>query len=212
MQSALPYHVFARSNNKEWFYLASDEVWSICKTLFSKTFHDYSSRVLEFVLMSNHFHLLIETPEANLNEVMNYFMREFSRAVGRKTGRINHIFGGRYKGCLIEHAAHFAHIYKYVLRNPVEAGLSSRVEEYPFSTLKREFGQSLGFPVAEILEHPLSGYIPLEIAARMTWLNTKYRFEQAELIRQSLKRTEFKFPAHPRHASVVKTLTNSFQK
>ena len=71
---------------------------------------------------------------------MNYFMREFSRTVGSKTGRINHVFGGRYKGCLIQDALYLAHVYKYVLRNPVEVGLSANVESYSFSSFQREIG------------------------------------------------------------------------
>lgn len=71
---------------------------------------------------------------------MNYFMREFSRTVGSKTGRINHVFGGRYKGSLIRDALHFSHVYKYILRNPVAGGLAVRVEDYRLSTVRREWG------------------------------------------------------------------------
>ncbi len=205
-QNTFPYHVTARSNNCEWFFLASNEIWEICSYLFDLVAQRYHSKVYEFVLMSNHFHLLIETPEANLGAIMNYFMREFSRSVCTKTNRINHIFGGRYKGSLISNPLYFAHVYKYILRNPVEVGLSTRVETYAFSTFQREIGKPVTFPIEVIHSSSLSEYIPKYLTERTHWLNTKYDQEQAQLLRNSLKRTSFNFPTHHRHQATVDSL------
>jgi putative transposase len=206
LQGTFPYHVTARSNNREWFYLPTSEVWEICSDLWILLSEKYHARVFEFVLMSNHFHLLISTPDGNLDRIMNYFMREFSRTVGAKTGRINHVFGGRYKGSLIEKPYHFAHVYKYTLRNPVVAGIKNKVQDYPFSTFKRELGSELPFPIEPILSHPLSTLIPKDPANRTEWLNTKYESEQAELLARALKRTTFTFPTHHRHHKTVESL------
>ena len=206
LQSVFPYHVTARSNNREWFYVPTPIIWEICCRLFSTVNERYGSVVIEFVLMSNHFHLLISTPGANLDRIMNYFMREFSRTVGSKTGRINHVFGGRYKGSLIRDALHFSHVYKYILRNPVAGGLAVRVEDYPFSTVRREWGEEICFPISSILAQPLAAYIPIELSPRLEWLNKPYSRDQSGLLRRALKQTEFRFPTHHRHRSIVEEL------
>jgi len=206
LQSEFPYHVTARSNNREWFYLPSPLIWDICGYLFNLVKKMYEADILEFVLMSNHFHLLIQTPKENLDRIMNYFMREFSKAVGTKSGRTNHIFGGRYKGSLIQEPLYFAHVYKYIFRNPIEAGIIQRVEDFSFSTLKREWNKPLRFEVKPILLHPLSENIPKKLSERLEWMNTKYTHEQYELIRRSIKKTIFHFPTHRRHQSLIESL------
>lgn len=207
LQSVYPYHVTARSNNREWFYLPSSEIWLICGHLLAKVEEKYQAGVLEFVLMSNHFHLLIETPGSNLDRIMNYFMREFSRTVGTRAGRINHVFGGRYNGSLIRDPWHFLHVYKYVLRNPVAAGMEEKVEDYVYSTLRRELGERYPFPVLPILDHSLSALIPRGIEGRLEWLNLPYEAAESELLRRALKQTEFRFPSHRRHSLTVSCLS-----
>src|SRR5579862_9917763 len=89
----LPYHIWARSNNRDWFYLPTEKMWEICiNQLFNVTIA-YGLRVHAFTLMDNHYHLLASTPFSNLGSIMNYFMREVSREVNQTTGRTNHVFG-----------------------------------------------------------------------------------------------------------------------
>ena len=65
-----PYHVTARTNNQEWFKLSLDEVWSIFERVLSKVQLRYSIEIYQFVLMSNHYHLLLSTPEANIDKAI----------------------------------------------------------------------------------------------------------------------------------------------
>ncbi len=207
----LPYHVTNRSNNREWFSLPIEEVWAIFSPILLTAIVRYEVNLMAFVLMDNHFHLIVQTPRANLGRFMNYVTREVSRAIGRRTGRINHVFGGRYKSCLLRDPQSVAHAYKYVYRNPVDAGLSKTCEDYPFSTLNRLLGNHSPFPVADSLVCGM-GLIPTNVPARLRWLNEPFPEEQRDMIRRALRRREFAFTTRGVEQPVVRRLEAAFQK
>ncbi|WII72204.1 transposase [Bdellovibrio sp. 22V] len=183
-----PYHLSARSHNKEWFHLPIHEVWEIMSNYLYFIHQAYKVEIHAFVLMSNHFHLIARFPENNMQEAMNYFMRETSRVISRSSGRINQTYGSRYFRSVITKDLHLEHVYKYVYRNPVEAKICAQVEDYPFSTLQIRLGLRNGvIPLAPDLlleEKPHS---------TLTWLNTKPLENDKETIRKSLKRPSFGF-------------------
>jgi putative transposase len=182
-------HVTARCLNKEWFKVPIEEVWDIfCDYLFL-TKCGFNLEIYSFVLMNNHFHLIVRTPDANLSQAMNYFMRETSKTITLLAGRINQTYGGPYCWSIIKNDIYFKHAYKYVYRNPVEAGLVRNVEDYRFSTIFSKLGQS-------------KNHIPLVedkilfscVESSLAWLNKSYPSEEIKLeIRQALARKEFQF-------------------
>src|SRR5687767_14154985 len=96
LQNEHPYHVRARSNNREWFYLPLEHCWSIYSRYIKETSQKYGFATHNFVLMKNHFHWNVSTPSCNLSEGMQYFMSRTSIAIARSAGRINRIYGSRY--------------------------------------------------------------------------------------------------------------------
>lgn len=187
------YHVRARSNNREWFYIPISDLWKIFLKQFQEVSVRYNAHIVAFVLMSNHYHLLIETPLGNLGLIMNYLQREVSRSVGAISGRTNHVFGGTYKGTLIANSRYLHNVYRYVYQNPLRAGLCNKVESYPFSTIR--------FLAEGIFPIPLSDYvvcergaIPRELSKRLEWLNQPLAPEQTDLIQRGLKKAQFQFP------------------
>ncbi len=185
--SEYPYHVTARCLNKEWFGASKSEIWSILTNNLYTVRHSYEVRILAFVLMDNHFHLLVQTPKANLSAAMNYFMRETSRSIGRITGRINHIYGSRYFRSLITNPHYYLHAYKYVYRNPVEVGLCANVEDYPYSSLHALLGQSHTIMPIEEDSTLFAGASHLTLA----WLNTKPDPNTYQDVKNALRRNEF---------------------
>ncbi len=183
--SNFPYHVTVRSNNRDWFYLPIDHVWSIFNAYLFKTQEQFNVEIHAFVLMSNHIHLLLTTPGANLDVAMKYFLRESCRSVNRTAGRINHLFGGPYKWSLIGDPVYYRHAYKYVYRNPVKAGVCSRIENYPFST--RGKGPTL------VIMTPSRFDAALPESRLLEWLNVGYSKEEDDCVRRALRRREFKF-------------------
>ncbi len=187
-----PYHVTARCINREWFRIELPEVWSLMTDYLYLTSHLFSLEIQSFVLMSNHFHLVVRTPQANLSTAMNYFMRETSREITRKSGRINQTYGSRFHRSLITSHHYYMNVYKYVYRNPVRAGLCARVEDYPFSTLHGLLGQrKMLIPMVEdtLLFNPSLD------ERHMKWLNTKSLSSHEEEIRKGLKRAVFSLVA-----------------
>ena len=193
--SAAPYHVTARSNNKEWFYLPMLECWAVYEEILNRTADKYRTEIHAFVLMSNHFHLLISTPSQNLPETMRYFMTETSREIGRRVGRINHIFGGRYRWSVLWGPADLAYVYKYVYRNPIRASLCRKAEQYPYSTLRKQIELRCRIPITEGYDR-LWQLIPKTIEHRVDWLNRPAGKDEERLISLGLRRYEFQLPDH----------------
>lgn len=186
-----PYHVTARSHNKEWFEIPIEKVWDIFSRYLYFITLAYGVRIHAFVLMNNHFHLLVTTPQANLSEAMNYLMREVSKSINLEAGNINQVFGGPYHWSLIKNRLYYQHAYKYLYRNPVEAGICSRVEKYKYSSLRGLLGfDHLPFPAFDNMNLIIN---PNE---RLKWLNTPYpNSDFLEDIRLALRHQEFEFHA-----------------
>jgi putative transposase len=181
-QSEFPYHITARNLNREWFNLPLEAVWAIFEEELFMTSKLHGLEIYAFVLMKNHFHLIARTPEANISQCMLRFMSNVSRRLNEKGNRINGNFAGRHFKTIIQENSYFLNTYKYVYRNPVEAGLAEKVEHYPFSTLFGLLGKApLFIPLTEdttLFSDPEETLI---------WLNSKPRTSQIEAIRYALK-------------------------
>ncbi len=187
-----PYHISARCHNGEWFELDMDTVWSIMEDYLFLIAAVYGVQIHAFVLMSNHFHLLMTAPRGNLSAALLYFMRETSREITRLSGRINQTYGSRNHKTLLSQYLYYMNTYKYIYRNPVRAGISEKVEEYRYSTLHGLCGfKPLIVPLAEdtIL------FSPEFDKSALQWLNNKPLVEQEEEIRLALRRSQFELKA-----------------
>jgi putative transposase len=114
------------------------QVWKICLEALQFANHKTSIELHAFVLMNNHYHLVISTPEANLDYFMSLFNKYISDEIGRTSGSLNRKFGGRYKWCLIESQQYYFNVLRYVFRNPMRANLVEKAEEYLYSSLGSE--------------------------------------------------------------------------
>jgi len=187
LQSEFPYNIGARCINREWFQVPMTEVWTIFCEELADTIQKHGLLVHSFVLMSNHFHLIASTPDANIDKCMHRFMGRTSRRLTSKGNRINQTFAGRHFKCILHHPNYYLNAYKYNYRNPVTAKICQSVEEYPFSTLQAVLkGQSAPFPIAE---DTTFAYDP---AGTMKWLNTEPEAQKLEAVRCGLKRQYFR--------------------
>ena len=148
LQPDFPYNVTARCINREWFNLPMDEVWEIFSEELFWVSRTHNFKIHSFVLMSNHFHLIVRTPDSNISSGMQQFMRSTSWRLTRAGNRINETYAGRHYKTILDTNSYFLNAYKYNFLNPVKAGLCERVEQYPYSSLNRilGFGKIL-FPV-----------------------------------------------------------------
>lgn len=204
--SEFPYHVRARTNNQSWFPLHMDEVWRIFEYYITEICIRYGAKIGSFVLMSNHFHMIIWTPNENLDEIMHYLLREVSKKINEKAGRINHLFGGPYKWTIVDNERYLGHVYRYNYQNPVRVRLSDRVETYRYSTAYFLFNKiKLKFDIHHELLCDLAKINP-DIRKQIHWLNESLSKKQIEATRLALKKKFFQFPKHSSFNFALKTL------
>jgi putative transposase len=188
-QSEVPYHVTARSNNRDWFSLPLEQGWDIFKKRIIHAEKFYNFKTHAFVLMGNHYHWLMTTPDRNLAEGMCHFQTQSSWEIARKSNRINRIYGARYKPTLIETPWHFSNALRYIYQNPIRAGVCSDVRNYAWSSFHDE---SLVMPLPAFEE-----FIPKIRHEYIRWLNTvPEQFQYC--MRKALRRSVFKFPRNPK--------------
>ena len=190
--NTLPYHVTARTNNRELFHCPLVRVWQVLTWQCYEMSVIYGARIHAFVLMPNHFHFLVSVPEYDLGQVMQQFMRSGTKTLNRISGRSGHVFGGRYHWTVVNSSVYFAHVLKYVYRNPVRAGLCNQVENFEYSTLQGLFGIGpLPFPLYYPFEQRGFDLISNDYQEMQSWLNVPFRTEHERAIRQALRRTQF---------------------
>ena len=135
------YHVTSRGDGREDIYLsdADREDWlgvfaQVCQR-FNWTCHAWCQ-------MSNHYHLLIETPEANLAKGMRQLNGVYTQHFNRTHARTGHVFQGRYKAIMVERDSYLLELARYVVLNPLRAGMVKRLETWPWSSYLATCGQS----------------------------------------------------------------------
>jgi putative transposase len=127
------YHVTSRGNARQRVFHDRQDFQRRCEWL-RRTVEVYGWRLHAFALMSNHDHLFVETPRANLAAGMQFLNGSYTSDFNRRHRRTGHLFGGRYKAVLIEGEGHYWEVSRYIHLNPVRAGLCLRPEQWPWSS------------------------------------------------------------------------------
>ncbi len=137
------YHVTCRGNEKQTIY-RDDADRNRFLQLLNQSVNIYSIKLHSFVLMSNHFHLLIETPLGNLSEFMRHFNIAYIGYYNRRHKRVGHLYQGRYKAILVDRDAYLSVLSRYIHLNPVRVKSQEdidpkekykRLKSYPWSSL-----------------------------------------------------------------------------
>jgi putative transposase len=95
-----------------------------------------------YCLMGNHYHLMIETPEANLTMGMRQLNGVFTQWSNRRHQRSGHLFQGRYKAIVVDRDAYFLELARYIVLNPVRAAMVKRPQEWAWSSYGPMIGKS----------------------------------------------------------------------
>jgi putative transposase len=90
--------------------------------------------------MSNHYHAVVETPEGNLAQGMRQLNGVYTQYVNRTHGRVGHVFQGRYKSILVEKDSYLLELARYVVLNPLRAGMAKEVGDWPWSSYPAMIG------------------------------------------------------------------------
>ena len=127
------YHVHARGNERKKIFF-TDTDYQKFKDYIAGAIEKYHCLVHCYVLMGNHYHLIVETPEANISRVMHYISGSYTTYINIKRGRSGHLFQGRYKSILVDKDSYLMELSRYIHLNPVRAKLVDKPEEYVYSS------------------------------------------------------------------------------
>ena len=127
------YHVTSRGNERRDIFLDDSDRRKFLDIL--EDYHDrYGILIYCYVVMDNHYHVVVETPQGNLLKVMHGINSGYTGYFNRKYGRAGHLFQGRYKGILVERDAYLLELSRYVHLNPIRARMVDRPERYKWSS------------------------------------------------------------------------------
>jgi REP element-mobilizing transposase RayT len=134
------YHVTSRGNRREPIY-EDDEDRRMFLGILAEVVKQFNWICHAYCLMTNHYHLVVETPERNLSKGMRQLNGVYTQASNRRHGRSGHLFQGRFKAILVDKEAHLLELVRYVVLNPVRAGAVARAGEWPWSSYRATAGE-----------------------------------------------------------------------
>lgn len=127
------YHITARGNERKDVFKSQRDREQFLSYLESAV-NRYGAVIHAYCLMSNHYHLLIETPSGNISQIMQHINGAYTNYFNVKRKRAGHLFQSRYKAILIEADEYYKELSRYIHLNPVRAGMVTRPEEYRWSS------------------------------------------------------------------------------
>jgi len=147
-----PHHVILRGNNRQAIFFSDLDRQQLLATLAESAAH-YSVAIHAYVLMDNHFHLLLTPPSSDaLSRMMQSLGRRYVGWFNARHQRSGTLWEGRFRAGLIEGERHLLACMRYIELNPVRAGLCAEAGQWPWSSAAHHLGQERN---ALITEHEL---------------------------------------------------------
>ena len=134
------YHITSRGNERGTIFRTQKDYERFLGYLESAT-DRYGARIHCFCLMSNHYHLLLETPRGNLHAILHHLNTSYTNYLNARMGRVGHLFQGRYRSILVEKDAYALELSRYIHLNPVRANLVRDPLGYPWSSYAAYLGR-----------------------------------------------------------------------
>ena len=135
------YHVTSRGNERKAIFRDDADRQLFLNTL-AQVIERFHWLCHAYCLMDNHYHLVVETADANLSKGMRQLNGVYTQTYNRRHRRVGHLFQGRFKGILIQKDSHFLEVCRYVVLNPVAAGMAKGPREWAWSSYRATAGQS----------------------------------------------------------------------
>lgn len=127
------YHVIQRGNNREYIFRKSED-----KKCLLQLVNDYKGDrnfdLLGFVIMDNHYHMMIKPFNAKLQDMMHRINHKYSMYYNRQNRRTGHVFENRYKSIFVNDQSYLLSLLRYIHQNPIKANMCERVKDYPWSS------------------------------------------------------------------------------
>jgi putative transposase len=133
------YHVTSRGNERRKIVVNDADRWQFLKVL-AEVIEEEKVACHAWVLMDNHYHLLLETPAGNLSGAMKHLNGIYTQRFNRKHHRIGHLFQGRFKAIVVEKEAYLKELCRYLVLNPVRAKMVEKPEQWKWSSYRATAG------------------------------------------------------------------------
>ena len=143
------YHVTSRGDRRENIYDNDGDREKWLENL-GNTCRRFNWRCHAYCLMDNHYHIVIETAEANLSKGMRQLNGVYTQYYNRQHARVGHVFQGRYKGILVERDEYLLELARYVVLNPIRANMIKNIEDWKWSSYNAMTGKDVVQPWLEI--------------------------------------------------------------
>jgi len=134
------YHVTSRGNGRESIYSDDRDRKTFLQTL-DDVYCRYHWLIHAYCLMDNHYHLLVETPDGNLSIGMRQLNGVFTQRFNRRHKHVGHIFQGRYKAILVQKDSYLLELIRYIVLNPVRAGMVKDADDWRWSSYRAMTGR-----------------------------------------------------------------------
>ena len=129
----------SRGNNKQEIF-ADDEDCRRFLRMLSRAASRFEVRCYAYCLMRNHYHLLLEPGPYAIWRMLQQLNSSYCQSFNRRHGRVGHLLGGRYKSPIVDSDVYFLRVVRYIVRNPVAAGLVDRPDAYLWSSFRATAG------------------------------------------------------------------------
>ncbi len=129
------YHVMNRGRRGEAIFTGKNDYNAFIELL-KELVEDYNVKVAAYCLMSNHYHLLVQTPDANISRSMRHLNGVYTQRFNKMNFCDGQLFRGRYKSIIVDWDNYLLELLRYIHRNPLEAGVVEKLNKYTWSSHK----------------------------------------------------------------------------
>jgi REP element-mobilizing transposase RayT len=135
------YHITSRGDRRESIF-EDDKDCETFLSVLAEVVDRFNWICHAYCLMTNHYHLLVETVDGNLSKGMRHLNGVFTQSSNRRHRQTGHLFQGRFKGILVEKDAYLMELSRYIVLNPVRAAMVNSPEEWPWSSYRATMGEA----------------------------------------------------------------------
>ena len=129
----LLYHITSRGDDRKKVFISKTDYQKFLEYI-QKSKEKFKFYLYAYCLMGNHYHLLLETTQANISRVMQHINTSYTVYYNVKRKRCGHVFQGRYKSIVVEADSYLLELTRYIHLNPVRAKIAGSPEKYPWSS------------------------------------------------------------------------------
>ena len=134
------YHVTSRGDRREDIFTDDEDRHGLLEVV-AQALSRFDAEALAYCLMSNHYHFVLHTRQANLSLLMRHINGVYTQAFNRRHDKVGHLFQGRFKAILVDRDAYLLEVCRYVDLNPVRARMVRKPGAWAWSSYRAHVGQ-----------------------------------------------------------------------